>query len=120
MATITEQMIATAYEVFVSEDKNIEPLLTLGMNENSAKMTIAWFKKLFSGEPNKRTGSTMQIRWILNKLYKEKDYARLASSLESLNKYLDFYEDKPMKEVRKIVKEFEKLVEPHISTIPKQ
>ena len=117
MTTITEEMIETAYGIFFTEDRDIEPLLALGMNKSSANMTIVWLEKLFSGEPNKRTGSAMQIQWILNKLYEEKDFTRLAFSLESMNRYLDFYEDKPMKEVRRTVKEFESLLKFHNSRI---
>jgi hypothetical protein len=116
MIAITEQMLETAYEVFSTKDQDIEQLLALGMNENSAKMTIAWFNNLFSGKPNKRTGSAMQIRWILNKLYEENNFERLAFSLESLNEYLDYYDKKPMVKTRQTVKEFWILLEAHYST----
>ena len=108
MAYITEEMIKASYEVFFTKDKDVEPVIQLGMDKNSAKMTIVWFEKLFSGELYKRTVSTLQIKWILNKLYQIQDYNRLKNTLESLNKYCDYYSKKPMVSVRHLVKEFER------------
>jgi len=93
---------------FFSEDQNIDPVVQLGMNENSARMTIVWFNCLFNGELYKRQTPTMQVKWILNKLSDTRDFHRLMKTLESLNKYCDFYDNRPMPAIRSLVKEFEK------------
>ena len=108
MTKITEEMIEMSYEVYFTKDQDIEPLLKIGMNESSAKMTMVWFEKMFSGELYKRTGSAFQIEWLLTKLYEEKDFNRLRSSLKSLNKYCDYYDFRPMVKVRNTIKTFEK------------
>ena len=105
---ITEEMIETCFEIFFSEDQNIDPVVQLGMNENSARMTIVWFSCLFNGELYKRRVPTMQVEWILNKLYDTRDFNRLKNTLKSLNKYCDFYANEPMLAIRSLVKEFEK------------
>lgn len=105
---ITEEMIETCFEIFFTEDQNIDPVVQLGMNENSARMTIVWFRFLFNGELYKRLVPAMQVEWILNKLYHTQDFVRLENTLKSLNKYCDFYDKKPMVAVRNLVKEFEK------------
>ena len=105
---ITEEMIEMCFEIFFSEDQSIDPVLQLGMNENSAKMTVIWFSCLFNGELYKRLVPKMQVKWILNKLYDTRDFGRLKNTLESLNKYCDFYDNKPMLATRNLVKEFEK------------
>ena len=107
MTKISEEMIEKAYEIYFTDDQDITPLLNMGMNEGSAKMTMTWFKKLFDGELYKRSGSEMQIEWILNKLYETYDFKRLALALESLKKYCEFYDEMPMIRVRQLIKEFE-------------
>jgi hypothetical protein len=108
MPIITEEMIETCFEIFFTEDQNIDPALHLGMNRNSARMTIKWFRCLFNGELYKRRVPAMQVEWILNRLYNMHDFNRLRNVLISLGQYCDFYDNHPMHLVRHLVEEFEK------------
>jgi hypothetical protein len=68
-------------------------------------------RRLRRGTLYRRTGSAMQIEWVLNKLIKEGDQERLAMVLKSLRLYVDFYSEKPMNKVRALVDQYqEKLV----------
>jgi hypothetical protein len=107
---ITEQMIETCFNIFFTEDQNIDPAVQLGMNRTSARMTIVWFRCLFNGELYRRTASTMQVNWILNRLYHTQDFDRLRNTLNSLNQYCDYYHNKPMPAIRRLVEEFEEIL----------
>lgn len=108
MTKITEEMIATAYEIFLTDKKDISPLLDLKMNKSSANMTILWFNNLFKGQPFTPSVSAMQVEWILNKLYETNDFHNLKLALKSLSAYCVHNKDKPMDKVRKLVDEFDR------------
>jgi predicted restriction endonuclease len=98
-------MFEKAYEIYQSSTDDVKPLIDMGMNENSAKMTLTWYGKIFNGELYKRSASFTQIEFILNRLFQDNERERLAIVLESLKKYVEYY--KP-KKIGHIVKTFEK------------
>jgi hypothetical protein len=111
MSKITPHMISVAYDAYFNFAKDITPVVEAGMNPTSAEMSMVWFDHIFSGKLYRRTGSAMQIEWVLNKLVEEGDQERLAMVLKSLRLYVDFYSEKPMNKVRALVDQYqEKLV----------
>jgi hypothetical protein len=107
MAKITEEMIENCFDIYFTENQDIDLVVQIGMNKSSAKMTMCWLRCLFDGELYKRQVPVMQVKWVLNKLYQTQDSLRLNNALKSLEKYCDFYENKPMIAIRNLVKEFE-------------
>ncbi len=107
MAKITKEMIEKAYEIFHTLQKGVTPLVQMGMNENSAEMTMIWYEHILNGKLYKRTGSAMQVEFILEKLFHDQDKDRLALVLQSLNQYIEFYSERKFKKVRITIEKFE-------------
>ena len=104
-------MISTAYDAYFNSAKDITLVVEAGMSESSAKMSMIWFDHIFNGTLYKRTGSAMQIEWVLNKLVEERDTERLTVVLKSLRLYIDYYSDKPMEKVRALVEKYQLALE---------
>ncbi len=109
MTKITEEMIEACYNAYMT-DGDIEQAVQLGMNTNSAKMTLDWFEKIFSGDLYSSNVSNLQINWILNRLYDDKDFERLTKVLKSLDEYCLDSADKPIIKTKHLIKEFKEKV----------
>ncbi len=109
MTKITEEMIEACYNAYMT-DGDIEEAVQLGMNTNSAKMTLDWFEKIFNGDLYKRIVPYSQINWLLNKLYDDKDFERLTKVLKSLDEYCLYYANQPMIKTKHLIKEFKEKV----------
>ncbi len=77
MPSITKEMFEKAYEIYQTTSQDIAPLIEMGMNETSAKMTIVWYSHILKGELYKRSASALQIEFILNKLFSDNDKKKL-------------------------------------------
>jgi hypothetical protein len=106
MSKNTREMIEKAYEIYHSPEQDVTPLVKMGMNENSAKMTLTWFKHISDGTLYKRRVSTTQVEFILNELYHDPDKSGLGLALQSMNEYLEYYPNS--KKINDLVKSFEK------------
>lgn len=80
MGKITKEMFEKAYEIYLTPAKDIKPLLEMGMNPTSAKMTINWYEHILKGKLYKRTASALQIEFILEKLFKNHDKKKIIFS----------------------------------------
>ncbi len=90
MAKNTEDFYLKALEIFYTHDQDIEPLLEMGMNENSAKGTLYCYKKLLNGELHTRNVQIGLIKVILRTLHKNNDKEGLANVIKALDKKYEF------------------------------
>jgi len=112
MGRITKEMFEKVYEIYFTQTQDIDPVVKMGMNETSAKMTLVWYEHILNGKLYKRTASAVQIEFILEKLFNDNDKSRLALVLQSFNKYIEFYNDKQLKKVKSYIELYEgKLLE---------
>ena len=105
MSKYSPEIFEKAYEIYRASEQDITPLLKMGMNENSAQMTLTWYKKIFAGELYKRSASATQVEFILNKLYCGHDISGLTLVLQSMTKYLNYYRNKKIEGIVKVFKE---------------
>ena len=90
MARYTEDMFLKALEIFYTHDKNIDPLLEMGMNKNSAKDTLYCFNKLLNGELHTRNVPIGLIEVLLGTLQKNNDQEGLANVIKALDKKYEY------------------------------
>ncbi|WP_202944680.1 HNH endonuclease [Desulforapulum autotrophicum] len=78
-----------AFEIYHSKEKDIDPLIKMGMNENSAKDTIRCFGKLLKGESPSRRVQLSLIKFLLQELYTNNRREDLGNVLRALDKHYE-------------------------------
>jgi len=85
------EMFEKVYEIYHTIEKDLTPVIEIGMNKNSAKMTLQWYDYILKGEFKKRTASKIQIKFILKELFLDNNVTGLENVLKYLRQYKEHY-----------------------------
>ncbi|MDD4274085.1 MAG: endonuclease NucS [Desulfobacter postgatei] len=73
-----------AAEIFFTPERDISPLLEIGMNINSAKDTMRCYEKLINGKPFSRSMQQNVIIALFEKLFKDQNFEVIPNVIKAL------------------------------------